>query len=388
MKIAQICYMYSPAIGGVEKHVEKISKYLKKMGNDVEVLCSDYTSLNRGGRARLGKQTVDGIKVTRFKGKHLPGYGQKIAFPGLLPALIRSDYDVIHVHSFPSLHFDISWTIAKMKGTPIVATGHFDPVLLDEAARKSHKKIYWGVWLKKALKRCRLIAIISEEKKKYVENFGIPANRIAVIPNGVDLDELKGFTKKDTERFETKYRLKGKRVILFVGRITRFKGIDVLIKAMKPLLEKDKNLTLMVVGPVDDQGYLTEIKKMVRLPNVVFTGPLERKQVLSAYNASSIVILPTRGEVFGITLVEGMMFKKIVIGSRIGGIPDIIDEGKTGYMFNVGDSNGLRRKIEYALKNYQKLGNVRNNAYKKAVNKFSWKKIAKDIEKVYRSELR
>jgi len=380
--------MYPPAIGGVETHVERVSKYLKRDGHDVEVFCSDYTSLNRKSRAKLGRQTVDGIRVTRLKGKYLPGYGQKIAFPGLFSALMKADVDLIHVHSFPSLHFDISWMVAKMRGIPIVATGHFDPVLLDEAASRRHKRIYWHAWLKHALKRCSLIAIIGEEKRRYVENFGVPSKRISVIPNGVDLEELKSFTNKDVEKFIKRYGLKGKKVVLFVGRICRFKGIDILIRAIKPLLEKDKNIALLIVGPVDDRAYFEEIRRMTKLPNVIITGPLDRKDVLAAYKTSSVLVFPTRGEVFGITLVEGMMFKKIVIGTRVGGVPDIIDDGKNGFMFRLGDVDDLRKKIEYALKNYEKLGKVRENAYRTAVDKFSWEKIARKIEQVYKSELR
>jgi len=388
MKIAQVCYIYPPAIGGVETHVERISKYLKKRGHDIEVLCSDYISLNRGTRTKCGRQIVNGIKVTRMRGSYIPGYGQKIAFPALFGVLMNSNFDIIHVHSFPSLHFDLCWLAAKMKGTPIVATGHFDPNLLDEASERVHKRVYWNLWLRNALRGCKLIAIINKEKKKYIENFGIPGKNITVIPNGVDLEELRSVSKKDVERLISKYKLKGKRVILFVGRICRSKGIDILIRAAKPMLEKDKSLVLMVVGPIDDHAYYKEVEKLAKLPNIVITGGLERREVLAAFKNSSIVVLPTRGEVFGITLIEGMMFKKIVIGSKVGGVPDMIDNGKNGYMFKVGDASELRKRLEYVLKNYGKLGKLRENAYRKAVSKFSWEKIAREIEGVYKGALR
>jgi glycosyltransferase involved in cell wall biosynthesis len=386
MKIAQVCYMYPPAIGGVEKHVEKISKYLKRDGHDVEVFCSDYTSLNRKSRTKTGRETIDGIKVNRFRGRYIPGYGQKIAFPGLFLALMRADIDIIHVHSFPSVHFDICWAVSKLRNIPLVATGHFDPILLDEATRKLHKRVYWNLWLRKALKRCRIIAIIDAERRKYIQNFGISPHKVSVLPNGVDLDELREVSKRDIGTLVSKYKLKNKKIILFVGRICRAKGIDILIRAVKPILERDKSVRLVIAGPVDDHAYFDEIKRMA-VPGVVITGPLDRKQVLAAYSACSVFVLPTRGEVFGITIVEAMMFKKIVIATRVGGVPDIIDS-RTGYMFEQGDYHDLRNKIEYALKNYKRLGKMRENAYKKVISKFSWKEITKKLEKIYGEELR
>jgi len=388
MKIAQVCYLYPPAIGGVETHVEKISKYLKRNSHKVEVFCSDYGSLNRKKRLARGTQNIEGIKITRFRGSYLPGYGQKIAFPGLFSALMKADCDIIHVHSFPSMHFDICWLVSRIRGIPLVATGHYDPVLLDQAAKRLHKKVYWHAWLKRALRSCSIIAIINEEKRRYVGNFGIPAKNIRVIPNGVDLEDIKAMKQSDVKRFVDRYNLKGKRVVLFIGRICRAKGIDILITAMKPILKKNKNIVLQIVGPIDDNRYFEEIKKMADLPNITITGPLTKKEVLAAYKNCQIFASPTRGEVFGITFVEAMAFKKIVIGTRVGGLPDIIDNGRTGYLVESENASALRDRLEYCLDNYSRLGKIRENAYKKVLAKFSWKKIAKETENVYKRSRR
>lgn len=400
MKIAQVCYFYRPVIGGVESHVENLSHYLAEEGHTVDVYTSDFSPVDiytKKERINIQTNSEENIKIKRKKGYILPSlfglvnltYINRVVFPGLIFDLFQNGYDIIHVHSFPSNHLDISFITSLLKRKPIVVTGHFDPNDLDNIAKSKARSIYWKTWMKFVLKHISyLIAITDAEKRRYMKYWGVPEERIEVIPNGVNIQELESITDNDRRDFIDKYGLNNKRVILFVGRVCWLKGVDLAIKAFINLLKTNPDLVLLIAGPIQDKDYHRQLLDIIRKNNledkVILLGKLSRKELLSAFAISSVQVLPSRGgEAFGIVLIEGMFFKNIVIGSDINGISSVIDDGQTGFLFEKDNSKDLSKKLEYVLNNYDSLEQMRVKAHLKVIEKYDWKKISKQIERIY-----
>lgn len=395
MKIAQLCYLYNPALGGVETHVENISKFLKEFGNNVDIYTSNFLSLNCKERIPLKEEVIDNISIHRKKGFVLPvsPYIQRFCFPTVIIDLLKENYDILHVQSIPSNHYTLAWFTSKIKKTPLFVTAHYSPNDLDAVYKSKIRSFYWKTWMKFSLKRItKLIAIVDSEKERFVKYWNIPDEKIAVIPNGVNLEEFDNIKESNVKEFQEKYGLQDKRIILNVGRITRIKGADILITASVPLFKKYDDLTLLIIGPIQDEQYYQSLKELVKQYNlrkrIIIISGLSRRDVLSAYKSSSIVVLPSRGEIFGITLVEGMYLKKVVIGSDSGGIPDVIENDRTGFLFKSEHPEDLRKKLQYALDNYSELNIIRENAHNVAKNKYNWRLIAKRLNELYESKVR
>ena len=395
MKIAQLCYLYSPALGGVETHVENVSKYLKYFGNDVDIYTSDFLSLNCKERISLKEEVIYNISIHRKKGFVLPvsPYIQRFCFPTVIVDLLKENYDIVHVQSIPSNHYDLAWFTSNIKKTPLFVTAHYSPNDLDAVYKSKILSSYWKTWMKFSLNRItKLIAIVDSEKERFVKYWNIPYEKIVVIPNGINLEEFDNIKELDVKEFCGKYGLHDKRLILNVGRITRVKGADILITASAPLLIKYDDLILLIVGPIEDEQYYQSLKELVKRYNlekrVIITGKLSRRDILSAYKSCSIVVLPSRGEIFGITLVEGMYLKKVVIGSDSGGIPDVIENDRTGILFKSENPKDLRKKLQYVLDNYSALNTIRENAHNIAKNRYNWEHIAKSLNDLYESALK
>jgi len=158
--------------------------------------------------------------------------------------------------------------------------------------------------------------------------------------------------------------LKNERVILFVGNIIWAKGPEILLYAFK-LLKKKKNLKLIFVG---DGHFLEKLKRKtseLKLDkHVIFTGWVSRKDLMSMYSLSDIVVIPSVfPETFSLVFLEAFSSRKIVIASDIGALSENVADGKTGFLVKPGSVKELAKKLDYVLANPRKLGGMRKCAY-------------------------
>lgn len=400
MKIAQICYLFSPAVGGVETHVLKVSSRLIGWGHEVDVLTSDFLALNGFDRVVRHCEVIEGIKVLRFKGfytKRTKVYAQKIKFPGLFWKLIFGGYDVIHCHSIASLHFDLAWLASKILRKPLVVTGHYSPNDLDRLWTKRRsfgcikywtaRLLFWKTWMTFALRRTdRVIAIAESEKMKMIEYLGLRDDQVSVIPNGVDPDEFDAVAESEVKAFRDKRNFREEPIVLFVGRISKVKGPDILVDSAINLLKTGVNARFLVIGHSEDpelRADLIERTSAAGLADRFSFEDLPRREVVTAFKACDIVVLPSRGEVFGIVLVEGMYCGKIVIGSDSGGIPEVIQDGETGFLFRNEDSKDLERVLRNAIVNLSRFGEMGLAAKRSVLDKYTWKSSAEKLLRIY-----
>lgn len=373
LRILEVASAFEPVQGGTERVVGGLSRELALLGHELTVLT---TTLYAPG-AKLGVEKIvfskggrkAEMKVVRVPNKlFLAGYGYA---PGVVGWLKQhwKEFDVVHCQGY-NRHATESALFFLQGKLPTVFTAHgFYHTARQRLLKKLHQNLF-GARASKAASAC---IAITEDDEKVFESFGVPKERIFAIPNGVAVEK---FAKKSARR--NKFG-KFKPFVLFVGRVHASKGLQFLAEAVKKL-----PCRLVLVG--GDAGFEKRLREIVSASGmgqkVVFVGKAGEKELLEAYQACEMLVLPSEWEAFGVVLVEAMAAGKPVIGSNRGAIPRIVQNGENGFVVPFGDAVKLKEKISLLLKD-KKLAARMGAAGKKFAQQFSWHKVARDTEKVY-----
>lgn len=211
-----------------------------------------------------------------------------------------------------------------------------------------------------------------------------------LIWNSIDSEKFKKFS---VQKLRKELGIGNKKVIFSMGLLVEKKGFSYLINAMPDVLKDDKEVVLIIAGSGKEEKSLkTIVSKLALEKNVIFTGTVDGQKTPEFYNLCDIFVLPSivdskgETETLGVVLLEAMACEKPVIGSNVGGIPDIIDN-KVGFLTEQKNSKQLSSKILYLLKNEKLRERLGKAGRKKVLNKFSSTHAANNIIKVYNSIL-
>ena len=238
------------------------------------------------------------------------------------------------------------------------------------------------------------------------QSFPSLAGRCQTLYNGVDLATFVNSPKNNEKRLELKQ-------LLFVSKVSPEKGLHVLVDAFKQVVEKNPCACLEIVGtlnawPVGLFIWLSEDSKMQKLAsfhgkeslspyldhlkhklvslnisdNVTFRGQIAHEQVVKFYQAADVFVQPSFSEAFGMGIIEAMACQVPVVGTRVGGIPEIIEDGKTGFLVDAGDSRALANALIELLSN-DDLRRKMGEAGRKRVESFSWDNIVTNLLRLY-----
>jgi len=282
MQILQVCPVYYPHIGGTEDHVKNISERLAKK-HDVTVFTTDPS-----GKLRK-EEVINGVQIRRFKA-FAPSEAYYFS-SSMLRALKTSEFDVVHGHDFHALPMFFS-RYAKCKR--FVVTPHYHGVG-HTPFRNFLMKFYKPIG-GKALEDAEIIICVSNFEKNLLQShFNLGDEKIAVIPNGIDLEEFKKPLRK---------RKQDHRTILCVSRVERYKGIDCIVRAL-PKLQDDIELEIVGKGTRKD-NLMRLVSKLGLLRRVRFFQDLPRSKLLQRYVDASLFVLLSKHEAYGICVAEAL----------------------------------------------------------------------------------
>ena len=216
--------------------------------------------------------------------------------------------------------------------------------------------------------------------------FGLPYEKINVVPNGVNLTLFNG-VEKDYD-FRRKYARDNEKIILFMGRLVYEKGIQNLIAAMPKVLAHYNDAKLIVAGK---GGMIDELKNQANFlglgEKVYFTGYLGSKDVQKMYKCADVAVFPSTYEPFGIVALEGMLSGTPVVVSDIGGLNEIVEHGVNGMKSYAGNANSLADSILTLLYDPQLCDKIAKNAKLKVKTEYNWTKIAQDTHLAYQKAI-
>jgi len=214
---------------------------------------------------------------------------------------------------------------------------------------------------------------------------GVHEENIVIISNGINLSEYNDLPSRGSFRKRLKIG-DNDRIILSLGRINRIKGIDILIMAFTKVIEKLDDVKLMIVGP--DDGHLGELQTLVKAlgvgAKVIFTGPLYSIKKLEAYVDADVCVLPSRYEIFGISVLEAYSCGKPIIASRVGGLKDLIIDGETGLLFETENTEQLTRAIFSILNDNTRAKKMGLKGKQFVKENFTIEKVVNRLEELYK----
>jgi len=381
MKILMLNLFYHPYPGGTEKHLhEACTRLAKKF--DVTVLCAQSEGQPR-------EEIVEGVRVVRTPS--VVFYSLPHPLPPPLPVMFSrgadiareaAKADVVHLHNRFVYHLlDVAW-IKKVARKKMAITLHNARPRGIDFATDLLGGLYDDAFGYAIMKNCDRIAGVSQNTLDVT----VPkefASKTQVVYNGVDVKMFKPTNKP--EGIEKRFGFEGKRVILTVCRLVKQKGLEYLLEAMADVLKEEKEAHLVMVG----RGPLLEELKRQAFTlglegSITFVSErISEKDLARMYAACEIFCLPSLWEPFGMVVVEAMASGKPVVGSRIGGIPEIIREGETGFLTRPRAHDEIVEKILFLLKNSKKARAMGVKGRKVAESNFTWEETAKSYCRFY-----
>ena len=384
MKILQVIPYFAPAwgYGGPIPVCYELSKKLVERGHTVAVYTTD--ACDSDSRIGIKKEILDGINIMRFRNisNYFAWYHNlfiPIGFANFIKKNLKN-YDIVHLHDYRTLQNVVLYKYAYKYKIPYVLQPHGTSHIV--LTKRKLKKLFDKRFGYKLINGSCAVLALNETEAKNLEKMGVKKDKIKIVPNGIDIGKFNNSIGKGI--FRKKYSIQeNEKLILYVGRIHKSKGIDILIESFAELLHSLPDSKLVLVGP--DDGYMEKMKTMVNKleisNNVIFTGFVSHEEKMAAYVDADVFVTPNFTG-FPITFLEAMYFGIPIITTNKGDKLDWLDK-KVGYVttYNTGDIANAVLKV---LRDNSLCREFRENAQRLIKKEFNWDKITQKIENIYR----
>ena len=384
MKILMLTWEYPPrVVGGISKVVYDLSHKMVKEGNEVTVI-----TYKEGDNVKY-YENDKGVEVYRvdnymIRPNNFIDWIMQLNFNMITKAneIINKNgkFDVIHAHDWLVAYSAKS--IKESYNIPLISTIH-----ATESGRNSgihdetQRYINDSEWML-TYESSEVIVNSNYMKNEVQRLFGLPYDKINVIPNGVNL-QLFSNVNVDYD-FRRQYAMDNEKIILYVGRLVYEKGIQNLIAAMPKILDRYHDSKLIICGRGGMIDELREQVKYLGIDNkVYFAGYCDSKKMQKMYKCADVAVFPSTYEPFGIVAIESMLSGTPTIVSDVGGLNEIVEHGVTGMKSYAGNANSIADSVLALLFDPKLCASISQNAIKKVKENYNWAKITDNTYYVY-----
>ncbi|MFH1537179.1 MAG: glycosyltransferase family 4 protein [Patescibacteria group bacterium] len=369
MKIAMIGQKGIPTLyGGIERHVEELSKKLVDFGLDISVYTRPYYTPST-------KKNFKGIKLISKPSLHSKHFDAIThTFISSIDA-IRKDFDIYHYHGVGPALLCFLPRLLRPKAKVIVTFHCID---------RQHQK--WGkfaktmLWLGEfaACKFANEVVTVSRTLRHYA--YEVYNRKTNYIPNGINEPQI-----VEASLIEKEFGLTENSYIAVVSRLVRHKGIHHLIKAYNKLENPGKKLVIVGESSFTDD-YVKELKQMAKSnKNIIFTGFQNGEALAELFSNAYCYVHPSESEGLPIAVLEAASYGKCVLASDIPANLEVVRE--CGMIFENKNVDDLKEKLESLLKNPEEVAQTGKEARKYVVKHYNWDDISKDINQLYEQVL-
>ena len=410
MRVLHVVQGYTPAIGGTELLIQKVSEKLASSHGDPVTVFTTTAARNCNVFAnpfyrqlRPGVETIHGVTVRRFRVFNLLGpflfYVQRLYCALKLPhddvvralfcgpiilnmtrEIARFPADVVAASSFPLLHMHYVIAARRRSGLPTVLHGGLHP----EEPWAFDQQIIFD-----AIRQADAYIANTTYERDYLLDRGVDGERMHVIGVGVEPAE---FAAADGRRVRERYGWGEDPVVAFLGQQVGHKGIDTLIFAMPIVWREFPRARLLIAGSRTRfsrvvRWRISQLPRMHQgLVTVVDDVPATEKPHL--FDSCDVFASPSGFESFGITYLEAWIRGKPVIGCRAGAVPSVIDEGQDGLLVRYKDRADLAQAILTLLRNPELRREMGERGRKKTLQRYTWDKVGDKFRQVYETTIR
>jgi len=352
------------------------------------------------GECQQPKETVDGLTFYRTKAptglfSKIPVLNQLALIPAmkkrLLEVIAIEKPDVIHAHS-PALNGMAALLAGKATGIPVVyeVRAFWEDAAVDHGTCKEGDIRYR---LTKAmetyvLKHADAVTTICEGLRKDMLTRGIAADKITPIPNAVNVEQFQLITQKD-EQLAAQLGLQGKKVLGFLGSFYAYEGLDLLVAAMPAILKQVPDAVLLLVGGGPQQQALEQqIRALGLEQHVIMPGRVPHSVVNSYYSLVDLLVYPRKSMrltelVTPLKPLEAMAQGKVLLASDVGGHHELIEHGKTGWLFQSDDVAALSTAAVELLSATEQWPQIRQNGRDFVENVRNWQQSCSPYQAIY-----
>ncbi len=346
------------AYGGIPRLVHALTRGLAQRGHSVTVcttdVCDEQTRLPRheitGTRFQSWKaMTPDGVDVRVF-----PNLSNRLAYhlqffvPLGLDRYMTdhaASFDIAHLHACRNLPGVIAARHLRAAGVPYVLAPNGTAPRIER--RRLTKLAFDVIAGHRVLKGARQVLAVTNAEKKQLQGLGVDERAIDIVPNPIDLDEFS--IRAETGAFRRRIGVDGRPLVLFLGKLTPRKRLDVLVRAFARLRRSD--VRLVVAG--NDMGAGTAAQALSRSLDLngrlIFTGLLRDRERLEALADADVLVYPSQHEIFGLVPLESLLSGTPVVVAGDSGCGEVVRATGGGEIVPVGDVEALAAAIEGVL---------------------------------------
>jgi glycogen(starch) synthase len=388
MRVLMLSWEYPPhSVGGLGKHVSELVPALDQQGIEIHLI----TPRMRGGEHYI--QEDEDTHIYRIEPPQLNWNDfftvawqtnlklQEAAYD--LQGRV-GQFDLIHVHDW--LVAFAGGALKQLYRIPLISTIHATERgrgrgNLPGDLSRAINNVEW--WL--TFESWKVICCSEYMKGEVREYFETPADKIAVIPNGVSTNRFDKYDSWDLSEFRNRYAASDEKIIFYVGRIVEEKGVRVLIESAPEVLSQYNNAKFVLAGSgpqFDDYKGLVESMGLAN--RFYFTGFISDEERDMLYRVADVAVFPSLYEPFGIVALEAMAAKVPVVVADTGGLSEVVVNHETGIKVYPGNHGSLAWGILHTLLRPDWAQARVQNAYKAATESFNWGLVAKQTIETYK----
>ena len=336
LHILMVSPQFYPMVGGYERQAQRLSAALVKRGLAVTVVAE------RRQKTWARYELIDMVPVERLNCIYKPKLHTISAATALGTYLWRNrhTYNVVHVHQY-GWPAGIAVLVSNFAGRPVVLkvtnTGAWG--VLARTSRTVEKHV-----LRPLLRRIDAWVATSQQGARELQEFGVPSDRVWMIPNGIDTAEYAPACESERMRIRRSFDLDYQPVCLFVGRLDPQKNVTGLITAWRSVVQAIPDSRLLIAGHGSQSSLIAAMVEDLGLSESVrLLGYIEAP--LRLYQAADVFVLPSLHEGLSNALLEAMACGLPVVGTRVSGTEDLLADGKCGHLVEPGDEAALAQAI-------------------------------------------
>jgi len=388
MRVVMLSWEYPPRIvGGISPHVFELSRNLARLGLEIHVV----TKTTPGAPDDVIEPS--GVYVHRV---HLPKEPHNfvheiqllnIATDSRVRRLLEDwrpggQPTVFHAHDWLSL--DAARELKYEYQLPMIATVHAmeegrNRGIHNDLQRYIHEQEYWLTY-----EAWRVIVCSRYMKNEVMRAFDCPSDKIDVVYNGVDSNPFTfSWPEHERQRKRLQYAQPQEKIVLYVGRFVREKGIHLLLNAASAILCQQPQTKFLIVGG----GHREKLERFVRWfgleDRVIFTGFMSNRALHELYRIADAAVFPSLYEPFGIVALEAMASGVPVVSSDAGGLSEVVLHDVTGTLSFAGDGDSVAWAVLRVLNDRQRAARLTEAATRRLHEEFDWSKLAAQTQRIY-----
>ena len=387
MRILMFSWEYPPrVIGGLARHVHELAGAMARCAEVHVITCSAEGSPDVERDQGVWVHRVDPIGPVT---DDFLSWATQLSYGMLARAasLVSQDgaFDIVHAHDWMTSFAGVG--MKRAYATPLVATIHATEWGrnggLHNATQRRISDIEWFL----CYEAWRVLACSRHMQAELASIFGMPGDKLRVIPNGVHPEQ---FQDADVDMARRMYGLSDEdNVILFVGRLVNEKGVQLLIEAMPKILHYWPSALLVIAGQGPYEGELRNLAARLDLGGKVrMVGFVSDEARNALYKLARVAVVPSLYEPFGITALEAMAARTPLVSSDVGGLSEIVRHGENGWKCYAGNANSLADGVLHLLHSPEVAERMSAAAYHDILTVYDWRAIADRTLKVYEEVLR